>query len=387
MALRSFYKIIHTSSRTVWGTTEERIFRESLWMIEKGHQIIVIAPSGSPLFMRAKKMGIQVYPLSFNRLAHIGEYSRLKRIFAAEKPFAVNCHGQKDAGPALKAAGKTGVDCRIISQHAGSRIKKAWFTKRKYNQYCDYTFTDSPKTIPLLQKFFKIKNIRIFSIPRGIIEPPTLPHKAEAHKELSFRFGLPPDTRFVGFTGQMPLSRLGGMILQTFESIKTQLPHHMVIASDQPQAFPSDLKEDLVRATQGRIHFLDFEEEAWPLYRALDCMVFLPKKDEVLRAPGIPQRLLEMMYAQCPVIAPKHSRITDIINHSQNDMLFDHDSQEKRIGELVLQTICQKSETLKRAAAAGEHIRQHYTIDAMGRDILRIYRLHQIRLEKERHFY
>lgn len=356
-------------------------------MTEKGHKIIVIAPSGSPLFKRAKKMGIQVYPLSFNRLAQMGEYSRLKKIFAAETPFAVNCHGQNDAGPALKAAGKTGVDCRIISQHAGSRIKKAWFIKGLYNQYCDYIFTDSPKTISLLQKFFKIKDIRIFSIPGGIIEPTTLPHKTEAQKELSFRFGLPPDTRFVGFTGQMPLSRMGDMILQTFESIKTQLPHHMVIASDQAEVFPSDLKENLVRATQGRIHFLDFEEAAWTLYRALDCMVFLPKKDEARQVPGIPQRLLEIMYAQCPVIAPKHSGITDIINHSQNDLLFDHDSQEKRIGQLVLKTIYQKSEALKgAAAAAGEHIRKHHTIDAMGRDILRIYRLHQIRLEKERHF-
>lgn len=340
MTPKSFYKIIHTSSRTVWGNTEERIFQESLWMTKKGHQIIVIAPFGSPLFKKSKEKGIQVYPLSFNFLARLGEYSQLKRILAAEKPFAVNCHGTNDAWLALKAARTSGIPCRIFSRHAGTRIQKTWPGRRKYNQYCHYTFTDSPQAIPLLQKHFKIKDIRIFSIPTGIVEPPSLADKDHAKRELSFKFGLPPDTRFLGVSDQRPLSQ-DHIILKAFDTVKTRLPHHMVVVTDISQPLAEDLKTSLVKATQGRIHFMDIKDDAWLLYRALDGMVFFPKTYEAPLATGIPNCLFEMMYAQCPVIAPHHSGVTDILDQAQCGLLFDQDCRAETLGQMLVETIDQ----------------------------------------------
>ena len=42
--MKTFYKIIHTSCRVLWGDREKRILSESLWMKENGHQVAIIAP-------------------------------------------------------------------------------------------------------------------------------------------------------------------------------------------------------------------------------------------------------------------------------------------------------------------------------------------------------
>ena len=46
--MKTFYKIIHTSSRILWGSREKRILCESLWMKENGHQVAIVAPGDSP---------------------------------------------------------------------------------------------------------------------------------------------------------------------------------------------------------------------------------------------------------------------------------------------------------------------------------------------------
>ena len=117
--MKTFYKIIHTSSRILWGNREKRILCESLWMQGNGHQVAIVAPGDSPLFHKTKQNGLTVYPMSFKPLARIGEYGRLKQIFAAEQPFVVNAHGKDDAKLALKAAQTMGVPCRIMSRHNG----------------------------------------------------------------------------------------------------------------------------------------------------------------------------------------------------------------------------------------------------------------------------
>ncbi len=343
---------------------------------------MVIAPSDSPLFIRAKKNGYRVYPLSFNLLARFGEYDQLKKLFAAETPFAVNCHGREDARIVLKAAWQTGVPCRILSQHTDNEIKKIWLSKRKYNQYCHYTFTDSPQTIPLLQKKFNIHDIRIFCIPQGIIAPQELLCNADARKKISSKLGLPPATRFMGLTGRMPLPMMGERISQLFNTIQSQPSHHMVCISTDAQPFPEEFKTDMSRLAKGRIHFMDIDEDAWSLYRALDCMVVLSESDPNQTSCGLSRHLLEIMYAKCPVIASHDFEVTHFINRTLG-MPQDYSGQDKPIEQMIRDAIStEESRQLERTAAIGEYIKQHHTIDTMGRDILRIYRLRQVRQEQ-----
>ena len=156
--MKTFYKIIHTSSRILWGNREKRILLESLWMKKNGHQVAIVAPGDSPLFKKAKKNGLMVYPMSFKALAGIGEYARLKQIFAGEQPFVVNAHGKGDAKLALKAAQTTGVPCRIMSRHNGIRVKNTWPNKKIYKTRCHYVFTTSKDSTAHLKQTFSLSD-------------------------------------------------------------------------------------------------------------------------------------------------------------------------------------------------------------------------------------
>ena len=45
-------------------------------------------------------------------------------------------------------------------------------------------------------------------------------------------------------------------------------------------------------------------------------------------------------------------------------------------------TLDHPEETQARVQAAQHLIKKHYTMDAMGRDVIRIYRLHQVKIER-----
>ncbi len=63
--MRTHYKIIHTSCHDQWGSLEQRVFNESVWMKQNEHEIIIIAPKNSPLFIKAKEHKFKVYAIDF----------------------------------------------------------------------------------------------------------------------------------------------------------------------------------------------------------------------------------------------------------------------------------------------------------------------------------
>lgn len=386
MSKRSLYKIIHTSAGTGWGETEQRILKESAWMEAQGHQAVIISPLKSPLYIKGRSHGLTVYPLSFKPLARIGEYGRIQQIFMTEKPFVVNSHGLADAQLALKAARKTGVQCRIMSHHQGTRIKKFWGCNTLYKKYSHYVLTDCESASRSIQHFFKLKNIRIFSVPCGIIEPQRLPGRQAARQKMALQLGLSQDTRFLGINGQCMPDIKTDFLLQFFTTLNAEIPHHLLVAMDAAHPLSNEAKTAIEKKTQKRIHFINpaidnTATDIWHFYSALDCGIFFPKQHKKQRAQGIPLPILEAMYAQCPVVAPDRPGITDIIEPEKNGLLFS-DGDIAQLLETVRQTVCHKTDGRERIRAAQRHVKKHHTITTMGRDILRLYRIHQARLEK-----
>ena len=137
----------------------------------------------------------------------------------------------------------------------------------------------------------------------------------------------------------------------------------------------------------GRVHFMGFQEDVWPFYRAMDCKILPSKSRRGIPTEGVPQSLMEAMYASCPVVGSNNGGICDIIKDKSTGLLFEQ-GQEADLADCIYQTILQReTAALERVYSAREKIKKHHTIDAMGRNIIRIYRLHQVRMERERMVY
>lgn len=381
--MRSLYKIVHTTCQTGWGEQEQRIYNESVWMENKGHQVVIITPMGTPLFTRAKEHGFRVHGISFKRFSSLKDYGQLKQIFKDEQPHILNTHSKADSNIALPAANKTGVPCRILSRHISDPVRNTWNNRKIYKQLTHFIFTTSDYTTQHLQQVFKLKDMEIFSMPSGIIPPQDLAPKESARKALARDLCLDAATRFIGFAGTISKDREVDTILKALKLIQSQIPHHIAILGEGHPDCLAELKtlaKDL--GIGEKVHFIGAKEDVWPYYRAFDCKVLASGNKKNIHLEKVPLALLEAMYSACPVIGSKTHGITDIIVDRKTGLLFDPQKPEN-LADMILDTIANEAATLERVHQAHELVRKKYTIDAMGRNIIRIYRLHQVKIARQ----
>ncbi|MGD9823090.1 glycosyltransferase [Desulfobacter sp.] len=381
--MKSFYKIIHTSSRILWGNREERILCESLWMKENGHQVAVVAPGNSPLFENAKQNGLQVYPMSFKSLVRIGEYAQLKQIFAGEHPFVVNAHGRGDAKLALKAAQTTGVPCRIMSRHNGERVKNTWPNKKIYKTRCHYVFTTSKDSTAHLKQIFSLSDMQIFSIPDGIVMPDiaAAPEGTDrtaqtaARQELANTLELETGVRFIGIFGKIDPQDIQ-QLCRTADQLSRHFPcHHLLIAGTHENQYPMDEK------AAPRVHMLPLtKENDAGFYQALDCCVYFPNPQNFYQ--GVPWEVTKAMAYFCPVIGPDTPGIRDILINYKTGRVF-NPGQPGSLPGIIRWILNTPRAVQPLVQAAQDLVKKHYAMDAMGKDILRIYRLRQAKIDRQ----
>jgi len=380
----SHYKILHTSCHTRWGGLEKKIFNESVWMEKKGHKIIIVAPKGTPLFLKAKKHGFKVYGIEFKKLSMVKDYKLLKSTFYNEKPDIINTHGDKDSRLALLAAKKISIPLRILSKHDSTPVRNSWYNRMIYKNFCHYIFTTENYTTKYLQKLFKLKDMQIFSMPSGIVEPDHLLEKNKARTDLAQDLGLDPETKFIGFVGKVSNDKGISTLLKAFKTVKPKLSgYHLAIVgegSDETINYLNTLAINL--QIESQVHFTGFKADIWPCYRALDCKILPSTGNNDAPYEGVPQALLEAMICECPVIGEKSSSNIDIIDHEKTGLLFNTDDPSD-LAEKILQTLQDNDATKKRIQTALDFVKKHHTIDALGRDIIRIYLLHKVKLDKQ----
>ena len=376
--MRALYKIVHTSSRICWEDPEKRIYDESVWMESQGHQVVIIAPKDSPLFLKARDHGISVYPMSFKGLGRINEYRELIQILENEQPYVVNSHGRADAKMALKAAQKTGVACRIISRHSGGKLRNTWQNRNLFKKMSHYVFTSSRHTTEIVKQTFKLKEMEVFSIPGSIVPPAELIPRPEARKSMAAGLGLAPDARFIGIIGPSDHSGISAVI-KAFKKIRTDIPHHLVITGNEDcrPGFENCANE---AECTGRLHFIPSMDDPWTYYRALDCGIMTADRVNGSPLGAVPRALEEAMFGSCPVIAGYAGGTEDIVIPDKTGLLY---KTEAQLPDMVLNTLAKEAATRERVHHARELVKKHHTIDTMGRDIIRIYRLHQVKLEKQ----
>lgn len=352
-------------------------------MENKGHQIIIVAPKGTPLFKKAKKHGFKVYDISFNRLSILRDYDRLKRVFRNERPDVVNTHGNEDAKLSLYAAQKMNVPLRILSRHISAHVRNAWYSRKLYKKYCHYVFTTSDYTTKHLKQVFKLNDMKVFTLPSGIAEPEKTLEKSEAVAQLRKELRLDTQTKFIGFVGRVSEDKGVSIILKAFSKIKKRLPgYHIVIVGQGTDAYLNVLRNTAHKLDIAeKVHFTGFKENIWPYYPAFECKI-LPSIDmNGVPFEGIPQSILESMICRCPVIGSKSGGIKDIIKDRETGLLFETENPSD-LADKIMTTLNNQSQTARQVKAAYKKVKKYHTLDAMGKNIIRIYRLHQVKLSR-----
>ncbi|MCG8615667.1 MAG: glycosyltransferase, partial [Desulfobacterales bacterium] len=164
--------------------------------------------------------------------------------------------------------------------------------------------------------------------------------------------------------------------------ILTEIPHHLVVQAD-PERIPALTLALENNRCRERVHLLAPIDHSWQFYRALECGILAPKMAKGLPVNGIPRELVKAMFSSCPVISTPAGGITDLVVDNQTGLLHSPGDQDGLAGRIA-STLIRDAATKERTHAARETVKTRHTIDAMGRNVIRIYRLHQVKLDKQR---
>jgi glycosyltransferase involved in cell wall biosynthesis len=368
--VKSELNIVHTESHRQWGGQERRIYNEARWMRMQGHRIIIVAPGSTPLFEKARQEGWERYALHFNKFGMIKDAFQLRAILRNVRPDILNTHGNTDSKVGLFAAWGLHIPCVIRTRHSTPPVSASWYNRLLYGKMCHFVFTTADCVSRQIREDLGVSENRIMTFPSGIDCPDQMIDHGEARRKLADEIGVQGDRRFIGFIGRLSSEKGLHVLIDAFAGIMDQVPdHHLVVIGD------GDLVDDLqnqIRQRNGedRIHLMGYRDDPWPYFRALDCFVLASSQFE-----GVPQAMLQAMFAGSPVIGTTVGGIPDIVRHDQTGLLVPPDTPD-RLGEAILETLTRPDSALKRADNAYQYVSCNHTLAAMGRKIASLYEMH-----------
>lgn len=360
--------IMHTVSHDEWGGLERRIFNESQWMSRRGHQITLAAPPGSPLYEKAGAEGWRVLPMGFRRSRMPIDMLRLRRLLRKIRPDILNTHGNADTKVGLSAALGLGIPCTILSRHVTAPVRSSWYNRRLYRDLCRRVFTTSAAAARQIEKGLGMDAAHILTVPSGIVPPDRLMPREAARQALAQELGRPEKTRFIGSVGRLSPEKGLEYLLAAFAGIAQKCPDHDLVLAGEGRHRAALVACIRDMGLGPRVHLIGHREPLWPLLRALDLKVLASPENE-----GVPQSILEAMFARCPVIGTAVGGIPDIIGHGTTGLLVRPRDPEE-LAAAILETITDPGAARRRTAEAHQRAVTSHSIDVMGETILGIYR-------------
>lgn len=360
-------RILHTESHCQWGGQERRVFSESQWMCRKGHHIIILTPKGTPLWENANKEGWETCHVSFDRLRMAGDCFRVRGFLRKIRPDVLNTHGNTDSKVALTAAMGLNIPCVIRSRHSTPAVRNSWYNRLLYGKLSHHVFTTANCISAQLVRDLGIPGERVLTLPSGISPRPGLPDHKDARDMLIKSLGLGSGTRFVSFVGRLSDEKGLPCLTDAFAGIRDTIPdYHLIIVGDGDM-LPTLRKQVREHQLGDRVHFLGYRDNPWPYFRASDCHVLASPEYE-----GVPQVILQAMFAGCPVVATNAGGIPDIVVHGKTGLLVPPEDPGQ-LGMAILQTLGNAASSERQTERAFEYVLANHTLDVMGEKILRVY--------------
>ena len=365
--MTSNLKIVHTESHRSWGGQESRVLNECLWMKRHGHQVWLAAPAQAEITDRARAVGLDVWPMAFDNLRAVSNFIGLRRRLKRIAPDVLNTHGNMDAKVGLMAARGLNIPCVIRSRHHSHPVSPTWYNQWMYRHLSHYVFTTARAVGDQIVRELDVEPTKVTTVASGIVPPRVLMPRETAIRRLQADLALDGDARFVGSVAMLRDWKGHRHLVEAFDRIGDAFPaHHLVIVGDGDERSALRRQAD-ASASAGRIHFTGFREDPWPCFRAFDLNVLASTKNE-----GIPQVLLQAMYAECPVIGTRVGGIPDIVESGVSGWLV-APANATLLADAMTAVLDDPQTARQRALHASRWVADNHTIDAMGRRILDLY--------------
>ena len=347
--------IAHTESSDGWGGQEIRILTEAAGMQARGHRVIVHGAHGSRIVAEAPRFGVPSVALSIGRKRPAGVMAMRRALHAS--PFdIVNTHSSTDTW-------LTAVALRIVNRarpvlvrtrHVSVPVPNDAATRWLYRKATARLVTTGEALCKTLIRDNCIDPGRIESIPTGIDEYRFAPGDKLAAREA---LGLPAAAGLIGIVATLRSWKGHRYLLDALARLRNR-EVNLVIVGDGPQRAALESQVDAL-SLRGRVVFAGQRDDVAPWLRALDVFALPSYANE-----GVPQALLQAMFAGVACITTDAGAIAEIARHGDTALVVAKEDAAALAGGLdVLLADARMREKL--AANARAFVVPRYGLPAM----------------------
>jgi glycosyltransferase involved in cell wall biosynthesis len=358
--------IVHTEASDGWGGQEIRILQEARWFRTHGHRIILAAAGDSQILKRFAAEDFQTQEIPFQRSSKISVVLQLAKLFKTLSPDVVATHSSLDSWSGLIAGRFARVPVALRYRHISAPVRSHFLNRLLYRRASDHVLTTAECIRSNLVRNLGLPGSKVTTVPTGIDPPAFITSRELARRELCLQLELPVDSRFLGCVAVLRSWKAQHILMASFDALAEEFPqHYLVLVGDGPGRTGLTEYRETLKFGQ-RILLTGHQNDPWPYFRAFDVAVLASYKDE-----GIPQSLLQAMFAECPVVGTDIGGIPEIVQHGETGLLATARSVSD-LKERIATTLREPEAAKRRAQYALERVQQNHTLDRMGQRVLSI---------------
>ncbi|MDX1952578.1 MAG: glycosyltransferase family 4 protein [Verrucomicrobiota bacterium] len=361
------WTILHTEASDGWGGQEIRIFTESSWMREQGHRVLIAAPRHSSIYQRAEAAQFEVRHFSFTQQSKIFDTFRLLAFLRQAKPQIIGTHSSTDSWAGLVAGKIAGVRT-VRYRHISTPVAPNFFNKLLYRKFSDHVITTGECIRQPLIHDLGLRPEKVTVVATGIKPPLSLPERNSARLALSTKLNLPPHSRFIGCVAVLRSWKGQNILMEAFDQIASRYPdlHLVFVGEGLGREWLTGVREKL--ASKSRIHLIGHQSDPWPWFCAFEIALLVSTRFE-----GIPQSLLQAMFAKTAVIGSDIGGIPEIVLNGQTGLIVPG-GNSARLAEALVRVLSNPLLANEMVDRAYQMVHSRHTLERMGHSVSNIFK-------------
>jgi len=351
---RGTLRIAHTEASRGWGGQEIRILTEAAGLRERGHEVVLYCPPETRIAAEAAHYRVPVTLLPIAR-KHPAGVLALRRALVRDRLDVINTHSSTDSWlVALAARTLRSAPALVRTRHVSVPLAANAATRWLYRRATTRVVTTGEMLRSQLIRDNGIVPERIDSVPTGIDARLFPPMETRAAR---LQCGLAPEAAWIGIVATLRSWKGHRYLVEAMRHVR----HHnarLAIIGEGPQREALELQ---VRAGHlaERVLLAGHQRDVAPWLAALDVFALPSYANE-----GVPQAMLQAMFAGVPVVTTDAGAIPEIAQHEVTALVVPREDPVALAGAIdrLLSDRALASALAQRAKAAVE---QRYTREAM----------------------
>jgi glycosyltransferase involved in cell wall biosynthesis len=244
--------------------------------------------------------------------------------------------------------------------------RRLWQRRLLYQAAAWCVFTVSGQQLAQLRQL-RLHHRRMFTLHNGVDLTrfrPAACRKAETRA----RLGLPTEGFFLGKVARFATAKRHGVLIEAFEKAATAHPGlKLLLVGDGGIEREKVLAHIHASPHRKRIHLAGLQSDPIPWYQAMDVLVSASENE------GLPNAVLEGMACGLPVLANEACGVRELATDGEHGWIGDYTSADRLAEALVQAAIAPAARLEAMGAAASDHARRNFSIEAMLEKYERLY--------------